>query len=49
MFAYILKREVEYPWQGLRQLVASCLASISILLHFQNYTEMALLIFAMHY
>ena len=31
------------------QLVASCLASLSILMHFQNYSEIALLLFVIHY
>ena len=35
MFVYILKQEIEYLFQGLWQLVASCLASLSILIYFQ--------------
>ena len=41
MFAYILKQEIEYLLQGVWQLVASCLASLSILIHFQIYSEVA--------
>ena len=46
---YILKREIEYLLQGLSQLVTSCLASLSILIHFLNYSEMGLLFFVIHY
>ena len=49
MFVYILKQEIEYLLQGLWQLVASCLAFLSILIHFENYSEMALLFFTLLY
>ena len=45
---FIIKREVVYLLQAFSQLVASCLAYLSILMHFQNYTEMVLLFFVMH-
>ena len=49
MFFYVLKQEIVYLLQALWQLVASCLADLSILIQFQNHSEMALFFFVMHY
>ena len=49
MFVYNLNWEIKYLLQALRQLMASFSAYLSILIHFQNYSEIALLFFVIHY
>ena len=46
MFVYIIKREIVYLLHAFLQLQASCLAYLSILIHFQNYSKMALFCYA---